>query len=503
MSGGVSLFVILGNHLFPWKHLSSHRNAVFVMFEDRELCTYVRHHQQKIVLFLAAMRGYADELRGRGVDLRYVSADDPRFEWTYEKKLDAILDQTAADELISFEVEDRFFAPRLDDWSIRNGLKRTVLPSPMFMTDRETFRSDMKRGSRPLMARFYESQRRRLGILLDEHGGPRGGKWSFDAENRRRIPRGMAVPPLPAVTSDQHVESAIRLVKKRFADHPGDAGEFAWPVSRRATLAWFQAFLHDRFASFGPYEDAIAVRSPFLFHSLMTPMLNLGLVTPDELVHRALEHAEAERVPLNSTEGFIRQIIGWREFVRGIDHEFGTEQAARNFFGADRNLARSWWNGTTGILPLDQTISTALRCGWTHHIERLMVAGNLMTLCGIRPGEAYRWFMEMYVDSSDWVMGPNVYGMGIFSDGGLFATKPYICGSNYLLKMSDFPRGEWCEVVDGLFWRFIHEHHAYFAGNPRLSMMARSLDRMESERRIRLFAKADAFREAHTLGAPE
>jgi len=491
------VFVLLGNHLFPWKHLAHARDEIFVMNEDLELCTYVRHHQQKIVLFLAAMRRYADELRARGVDLRYIRADDERFAWSYERKLDAALRETGCDELKTFEVEDRFFARRLDAWAESRGVRRTILPSPMFLTDRATFRRHIEGGKRPFMARFYEAQRRRLGILLEADRSPVGGKWSFDAENRRRVPKGLAIPSLPAVTLDAHVPSVIEFVSQRFAEHPGKAEEFAWPVSRRGALAWFQAFLRDRLGNFGPYEDAISSASPFLFHSLLTPMLNLGLVTPDELVDRAIAHAEEGDVPLNSLEGFIRQVIGWREFVRGIDHEFGEEQEARNFFSASRRLGPSWWNATTRIVPLDETIRTALRYGWTHHIERLMVAGSMMTLCGVHPREAYRWFMEMYVDSSDWVMGPNVYGMGIFSDGGIFATKPYICGSNYLLKMSDYGKGDWCEIVDGLFWRFIERHRTYFLSNPRLAMMARSLDRMDEARRQRLFAQAEQWLDHH------
>ena len=187
------------------------------------------------------------------------------------------------------------------------------------------------------------------------------------------------------------------------------------------------------------------------------------------------------------------------EFVRGIYHHFGERQENENFWGHRRRLAESWYRGETGIVPLDHAIRTAERLGWTHHITRLMVVGNLMTLAEIAPREAYRWFMEMYVDSSDWVMGPNVYGMALFSDGGIFATKPYICGSNYLLKMSDFGRGDWCDVVDGLYWRFIDRHRDYFGGNPRLAMMVRMLDKLKPDRREKIFAAAEGFLARHTV----
>ena len=188
---------------------------------------------------------------------------------------------------------------------------------------------------------------------------------------------------------------------------------------------------------FGPYEDALSGRDPVLFHSVLSLMMNLGLITPAEIVERAVAHACEHGVPMNSLEGFVRQVIGWREFVRGVYHRFDEEQSSRNHWGHERKLKDCWFDGTTGLPPLDDAIAKARDLGWQHHIERLMVMGNLLTLTQVHPREAHRWFMEMFVDSSDWVMGPNVYGMGIFSDGGIFATKPYICGSNYLIKMSD------------------------------------------------------------------
>ena len=211
-----------------------------------------------------------------------------------------------------------------------------------------------------------------------------------------------------------------------------------------------------------------------------------------------LERYEAQDLPIESIEGFVRQVIGWREFIRGVYHVYGEEQESRNFWGHERELTDDWYRGTTGIVPLDDAIKTSLRLGWAHHIQRLMVLGNLMTLCEIRPADAWRWFMEMYVDSSEWVMGPNVYGMGIFSDGGVFATKPYICGSNYLLKMSDYSRGDWCDTVDGLYWRFIDKHREFFASNPRLALMPKALDRLNEDRRETIFVAAETFLDRFT-----
>jgi len=225
--------------------------------------------------------------------------------------------------------------------------------------------------------------------------------------------------------------------------------------------------------------------------------MNLGLLTPDEVLDRALAYARAHRaVPLSSLEGFVRQVIGWREFVHGVYRRYSERQAKSNFFGHTRKLTGHWYDATTGLLPLDHAIEKAQRFGWTHHIERLMVIANLMTLCEIAPREAHRWFMELYVDASAWVMGPNVYGMGSFADGGIFATKPYLCGSNYVLKMSDYAaqdRGEWCEIMDGLYWRFIAKHRAFFIEQGRLGYAVQTLERMDAARRERIFASAEAF----------
>jgi deoxyribodipyrimidine photolyase-related protein len=458
----------------------------------------VRHHQQKLVLFLAAMRHYADELRGAGFEVCYRQLFDDE-DADYETRLASAVRDHQCTRLEHFEIEDRPMEARIKAVAEQLGLPRAELPSPMFLCSRTEFRRFAARGTRLLMADFYRWQRERLGILVDAGRQPAGGRWSFDAQNRRKLPRGVAPPALPAPVHSPHVSDVQWLVGHYFGDHPGEAGDFCWPVTRQSAAHWLHSFVGERLAHFGPYEDAISNRSDALFHSALTPCLNLGLLTPREVVDAALEAAQRRDVPIASLEGFIRQVIGWREFVRGIYREHGPQQESGNFFGHRRQLAPSWYDGTTGIDPLDAAIDRSRRLGWTHHIERLMVIGNLMTLCEIEPRTAWRWFMEMYVDSSEWVMGPNVYGMALFSDGGLFATKPYVCGSNYLRKMSDHPEGPWCDTVDGLYWRFVHRHREYFASNPRLALVPKALDLLPAARRQRIFAAAEKFLAAHTL----
>lgn len=506
--------LLLGNQLFPFQYVKPYRQAQFFMAEDMGLCTYAKHHKQKITLFLAAMRAYADGLRGNGIHLHYNNLEDRSaadLTTTYEDKLHRFFDHNArdAERLVTFEIEDKFFESRITKFASDRGIELVFIPSPMFLTPRDAF--DRYLGERkPFMAKFYEWQRNRLGILIESDGTPVGGRWSYDDENRKRLPKSVEPPGISIPKRNAHVVDVMRIVEEHFSDHPGTLEDWWLPTTRRQALVWLNNFLKERFSSFGDYEDALSTRDPFLFHSALSPMLNLGLLTPAEVLERALAYADKNDVPFNSLEGFVRQIIGWREFIRGVYQRYSEKQESTNHFGHRRRMKQCWWTGDTGLVPLDDAIRKALRFGWNHHIERLMILANLMNLCEIEPLEVYEWFMSMFVDSSDWVMGPNVYGMGLMSDGGIFATKPYICGSNYILKMSDYSKpksGEsifdlgnnlggsttWTDVIDGLYWRFIECHRDFFSRNPRMSMMARSLDKMNKERRQRLFTTAERF----------
>jgi deoxyribodipyrimidine photolyase-related protein len=241
--------------------------------------------------------------------------------------------------------------------------------------------------------------------------------------------------------------------------------------------------LQNRFEKFGIYEDAIVANESVLHHSVLSPMLNIGLLVPQQIIHRTIEISTKKQIPLNSLEGFIRQIMGWREFIKIVYEREGIKQRTKNYWNFKRKIPKSFWEGTTGIAPIDITIKKILANGYCHHIERLMVLGNFMLLCEFDPDEVYQWFMEMFIDAYDWVMVPNVYGMTQFADGGLMTTKPYISGSNYLMKMSDYEKGEWQQVWDGLFWRFMHEHRSFFLSNPRIGMLVHTFDKMSDEKK--------------------
>ena len=258
-------------------------------------------------------------------------------------------------------------------------------------------------------------------------------------------------------------------------------------------MKWFKDFLNNRFNDFGIYEDSIVDKESFLNHSLLSPLLNTGLIDINFVLEATILFYRKNNIPLNSCEGFIRQIIGWREFIRGVYTVKGSEERTKNFWGFKRKIPKSFYNGTTGILPVDDSIKKILKTAYAHHIDRLMILGNFMLLCQFDPDEVYRWFMEMFIDSYDWVMVPNVYGMSQFADGGLMSTKPYISGSSYILKMSNYKKGEWSEIWDSLFWNFIDNYRSFFVKNPRMRMLVTNFDKMNLDKKERLLKLAHHF----------
>ena len=315
---------------------------------------------------------------------------------------------------------------------------------------------------------------------------------------QKKIPVNIAIPEKPSLINNNDINDLKNKINLIFKDHPGSVDCLWMPTNRQEALKWMDKFFKTKFHNFGIYEDAIIDNNNFLFHSALSPIVNMGLLTPDEIIQKAVKFSKQESIPLNSLEGFIRQIIGWREFIRGIYHYKGREEKKSNFWQHNRRLTSDWYEGTTGIKPLDDVIKDCLKYGYTHHIPRLMIVCNIMNLCRIHPDEIYKWYMEMFVDSSDWVMVPNVYGMGTFADGGIFATKPYSCGSNYILKMSNYKRGNWCEIVDGLYWKFMSDNLSFFKSNHRLSILVRSLDKMNKVKKDMIFEKATEFIESKT-----
>lgn len=481
------MLVIPGNCLFPdHGNLSPDKNSLFFMAEDHGMCTRFKYHKHKLILLLSAMRSHRDSL-SENLTVEYFELDKRR---TYFSTLLSTAEKYGVNELVTYEAPNSSFISSLKKLCADNNLRLTLKPSPMFINTPDEFRDYRNNNKRLLMNDFYISQRKKLGILVDDEKKPIHGRWNFDEENRKKLPKGIKIPLLPDVNSTDHTKEVCSLVEKEFAEHPGGSRGFFIPTTRDSALGWLEIFLKERFADFGPYEDAISSKESFVFHSLLSPLLNAGLLTPLEVVKRAVGFAFENNIPFQSLEGFVRQVIGWREFIHGV---YYTENLKGNFFSHKRKLKECWYDGTTGLKPLDDTINKVLKNGYCHHIERLMIVSNLMLLCEIDPDEVYRWFMELFIDAYDWVMVPNVYGMGQFADGGVFATKPYISGSSYIRKMSDYKKGEWCEVWDGLYWRFIDENRDFFRKNQRMAMMVSMLDKLDLKRKNRIFKKAEQF----------
>jgi deoxyribodipyrimidine photolyase-related protein len=441
------------------------------------------------------MRCYADRLQEQGCSVRYVSCEGNSLdllEWV----------QRWSDEGFRafhlYRVEDDWLVQRFTAAAVKCDMALVYHDTPQFLLNRADVKSYFVGKKHFLQANFYSAQRKQFQVLM-EGAKPQGGKWSFDEDNRERFPKEGVVPVLRQVRSDAELaywNEAVAYVRTHFPQAPGaEEGDFDYAVSHEGAQRWLEDFVNHRLHHFGTYEDALVSKEPLLHHSLLSVYLNNGLLLPRDVLDAVLQAYERRGLPLNDIEGFVRQLLGWREFIRGLYLSVGRQQRSRNYWGYTRKIPRSFYDGTTGIVPVDVVINKVMKNGYCHHIERLMVLSNFMLLCDFDPDEVYRWFMELFMDAYDWVMVPNVYGMGQFADGGMMSTKPYISGSNYLMKMGDFEKGAWTEVWDGLYWRFIDKHRDFFLKNPRMGVMVKSYDKMDVGKRDRLSAVANQFLE--------
>lgn len=364
-----------------------------------------------------------------------------------------------------------------------------IHPNPNFLHSHIDIDAESKKKFY-LQGEFYKRARKKFNILLEKNGEPVGGKWSFDEENRKKFPKDQTAPPVPTFTMNKVRKEALDYVEKNFSKNPGIINPTLFPINGAETLENFENFLKYRFRDFGIYEDAISIKEPFLHHSMLTPGLNVGLISPELILGRAVNERD---IPLNSKEGFVRQILGWREFIRNIYIKEGSYQRNRNYWNFQRQIPAPFYTARTGIEPVDFVIRKILNTAYCHHIERLMILGNFFLLCEFSPDSVYKWFMELFIDAYDWVMVPNVYGMSQFADGGLMATKPYISGSNYIKKMSDLKSGDWEKIWDGLFWRFLHVHSDFFSKNPRIGMLLSTWKKMDKKLRESHLTTAESY----------
>ena len=453
-----------------------------------------KFHKQKLWLHRATMKRYEAQLHEQGFETLYIDYDPTP--GALAKQLARVCRsiKSSPRKLMVADPTDFILEKRLQRISHKIKVEIEVLPNPGFLNSREQnidYRAGKKRW---FMADFYKFQRRRLNILMDDDE-PIGGRWSFDEDNRKKVPKKLLseVPAILKLKYDPIDHEAVQYVHDRFPDNPGQLEQLYYPTSRADAKKWLRHFLKHRFGQFGIYEDAIVRGESWLWHSVLTPALNVGLLTPDEVVKAALAHAKKHETLLSSVEGFIRQVIGWREFIRATYQDLGVSMRTTNHWNHTRSIPFSFYNGTTGIEPIDDTIGRILKTGYCHHIERLMVLGGFMFLCEFDPDEIYRWFMEMFVDSYDWVMVPNAYAMSQHADGGQITTKPYFSGSSYIRKMSHYKKGEWCDIWDGLYWRWIWNRADLLAKNHRWAMPCAMVKKMDKEKRQTHLKNAEAW----------
>lgn len=481
--------VIFPHQLFLNSPLLENNNEIYLIEEFLFFKQY-KFHKQKIAFHRASMKAYQNYLQGLNLRVHYIDSDNVLSDIRqFHQEIKAKNIHT----INLIEPTDNWLEQRVA--SLSSKCKINIYTNTQFLNTKEDldvfFR---KEKSSFFQTSFYKLQRKKLGILMDEQQNPIGGKWTYDDENRNKYPKNKLPPIVNFPESSELWNEAINYTKSRFSENPGSlSNERLYPITHKEASDWLEQFLRYRFYDFGIYEDAIVKESSILNHSVLSPLMNVGLILPLEIINRTLSFAKEEDIPINSTEGFIRQIIGWREFIRGMYICKGNYSRTRNYWGFKGKIPKSFYDGTTGIDPIDQTIKKILKTGYCNHIERLMVLGNFMLLCEFDPDEVYRWFMELFIDAYDWVMVPNVYGMCLFADGGSFATKPYIGGSNYIKKMSNYPKGEWEQIWDGMFWRFVMKHQDFFRSNPRTSMLFHSLNKMSNEKRENHIQNAQLF----------
>ncbi|HMO60678.1 MAG TPA: cryptochrome/photolyase family protein [Ferruginibacter sp.] len=486
-----SVKLIFPHQLFQYSPLLSTAGPIYLIEETLFFNQY-NFHQQKIAYHRASMKYYENYLRQKAVAVQYIEASQPEAD---VRVLIAHLHVLGCNAVEIIDPVDDWLLKRIKSSCRKFQLRLQVFESPMFLnTSQELSRFFIPSKKKFFQTEFYRQERISKNILITPAGGPEGGKWTFDEENRKKYPKGQQVAKTIYPPANSYVDEAYAYTLKHFGNNTGclDA-VIRYPVGFAAGEQWLQQFLEKRMAAFGDYEDAIVYNEILLHHSLLTPMLNTGMLTVQQVIQHSIAYSTANHIPINSIEGFIRQIIGWREFIRGMYITKGAVARTRNYWGFTRKIPKSFYTGSTGIFPVDETIKKILKTGYCHHIERLMVLGNFMLLCEFDPDEVYRWFMELFIDAYDWVMVPNVYGMSQFADGGLMATKPYISGSNYLMKMSNYPKGEWQHTWDALFWRFLNKQRDFFLKNPRLSMLVKTFDKWDESKKQSILREAEAY----------
>ena len=477
-------------------------DGVILMMEVADETTYVRHHKRKIAYILSAMRHHAEALRARGWRVDYVKLDDPDNSGSFTGEVARAIERHGPDAVAVTSSGEWRVQAMLETWATIFGIPVDVRPDTRFIAPPGFFDDWMTDRKVPRMEFFYREMRRLTGLLM-EGGKPEGGQWNYDKENRKPAERHLLLPRLPHFPPDAVTRDVLALVAARFADHVGRLDDFGIAVTHEQALATQAHFLKHALPQFGDFQDAMLTGEPYLYHAHLSFYINAGLLDPLELC-RAVETEYREgRVPLNAAEGFIRQIIGWREYVRGIYWWAGPEYGTRNFLNATRRLPGWYWTGETDMQCLSQAIGQTLDLAYAHHIQRLMVTGNFALLIGADPDDVDRWYLEVYADAYEWVEQPNTRGMILFGDGGLLASKPYAASGAYINRMSDYCRHCRYDVkqrvgpdacpFNALYWDFLARNEDKLGRNQRLAMPYRTWAKMPAATQAALRAQAAGF----------
>ena len=483
------------------KVLSSIKSSdPLLIYEPCDTFYQLKHHKHKLVLLISALRHWKIKLKNNYANIIHIKI-------TKDRDIDLMHELETLHQKLQFNLlnvtqpSDYGILTQLMFFGSKHDVELKIHPDRKFIDLIEGF-EEWTTDKKSLVQEYYYRWLRKKYSLLMEGNKPLGGKWNFDKENQKSISKLKELPKSRSkLKSDELTISTMVDVENCFPDSIGNLENFNWAVTHSTARKQLKYFLKTYFKFFGDFQDAIDRDNTTLFHSLLSPYINSGLLDPMECIVDAISYFKKveNEIPINALEGFVRQILGWREFIRGVYWKNMPQYKEMNFWSHDKSLNKNWYSGETGIPLLDDVIKESVTTGYTHHINRLMIISNLMNLSNIKPSEIYKWFMEMYVDSADWVMVPNVFGMGTYADGGLFSTKPYICGSSYMLRMSNYKKGEWCDAVDGLYWRFIENNRDFFATNPRLALMPKSLDKMNEGRKIKIFSAAEEFIKKNTF----
>ena len=500
-----TLIPILGDQLsmsLSSLHDADPADARLLMVEVIDEATYVAHHKRKIAYIFSAMRHHAAALRAAGWQVEYVALDDAENSGSFTGEIARAIARYSPDRIVVTAAGEWRVAAMIESWETLFGIPVELRPDTRFVAALDEFAAWAEGRKQLRMEFFYRDMRRKTGLLMDGDK-PVGGEWNFDSENRKAAPRDPAMPRPLSFAPDAVTQDVLALVADRFADHPGSLDGFDFAVTRADALAQQAHFLAHALPRFGDYQDAMLSGEPFLWHSLLSPYLNSGLLDPLELAQAVEARFQDGDVPINAAEGFIRQIIGWREYVRGIYWHQGPEYATRNFLNATRTLPDFYWTGDTDMHCLSQAIGQTLDYAYAHHIQRLMITGNFAMLIGADPAEVHRWYLAVYADAYEWVELPNTLGMSQFGDGGLLASKPYAASGAYINRMSDYcgrcrydvkqRTGPNACPFNALYWDFLARNAEKLAGNQRLAMPYRNWAKMTPKVQAELRASAASF----------